>query len=446
MQKAEEEKQIEEEQHQQEKVDVPIFLVQNEEPGSEEAIKEVKIFDYTKLIQTLSRQFHCQQVVAKESEIQKTRANQAQEEIANLSTVLDMVTKERDSTAKENENLIRDLMDLQSQLTRKEAQNHELIKNEKKMKEQLKYEEDRYQKLNASYNTVKSTLTALLQNQEPAAVEPSTSDSAALNTMAALQAELNTEKLQRQLLVSGFMSQTAQHEARVKHLEEELAKAKADLVAVGFLASTSQFQQAETHEPIQPPQLPEMPEIQGMEEEEQQRPAPGALDIREEIEQEIEDLPEGPAKEYLLYEKKVMQSTALAFLQPEEQVKNFGTDFLPLPLMRHEAILWKEKMRPVVQRNEDGGYEGITLTTEEAKTLIENHPRKHHPLNALILKVHSILPSTTSTRYLPGIFPSPRTLTTHRQAEAEAEAAGGFLICWLFRCPSFRADSHLFLP
>ncbi|MCO5564207.1 hypothetical protein L7F22_017865 [Adiantum nelumboides] len=186
MQKAEEEKQIEEEQHQQEKVDVPILLVQNEEPGSEEAIKEVKSFDYTKLIQTLSRQFQCQQVVAKESEIQKTRANQAQEEIANLSTVLDMVTKERDSAAKENENLIRDLMDLQSQLTRKEAQNHELIKNEKKMKEQLKYEEARYQKLNASYNTVKSTLTALLQNQEPAAAESSTSDSAALNTMAAL--------------------------------------------------------------------------------------------------------------------------------------------------------------------------------------------------------------------------------------------------------------------
>ncbi|MCO5551366.1 hypothetical protein L7F22_004868 [Adiantum nelumboides] len=208
MQKAEEEKQLEGEQHQQEKVDVPILLVQDEEPGSEETIKEVKSFDYTKFIQTLSRQFQCQQVVAKESEIQKTRADQAQEEIANLSTVLDMVTKERDSAAKENENLIRDLMDIQSQLTRKEAQNHELIKNEKKMKEQLKYEEARYQKLNALYNKVKSTLTALLQNQEPAAAEPSTSDSAALNTMAALQAEFNTEKLQRQLLVSGFMSQT----------------------------------------------------------------------------------------------------------------------------------------------------------------------------------------------------------------------------------------------
>ncbi|MCO5587134.1 hypothetical protein L7F22_041081 [Adiantum nelumboides] len=275
-----EEKQTEGEQHQPTKVDVPILM----------------------------------QVVAKETEIQKTRANQAEEEMANLRTALELETKERDSDAKENENLIRDLMDLQSQLTRKEAQNHELIKNEKKMKELIKYEDARYQKLNASYNTVKNTLIALLQNQEPAAETPSTSDSATLNTLAALQAELQIEKLQRQLLVSGFMSQTAQHEAKVKQLEEELAKAKAELAAVGSLASTSHIQQAETHVPIQPPQLPEMSEFQGTEEEEQQRPAPGALDIREEIEQEIEDLPEGPAKEYLLYKKKVMQSAALAFL------------------------------------------------------------------------------------------------------------------------------------
>ncbi|MCO5568611.1 hypothetical protein L7F22_022310 [Adiantum nelumboides] len=137
-----------------------------------------------------------------------------------------------------------------SQLTRKEAQNHELIKNEKKMKEQLKNEDARYQKLNASYNTIKNTLTALLQNQELAPAAPSTSDSAALNTLAALQAELQTKKLQRQLLVSGFMSQIAQHEARVKQLEGELAKAKAELAAVGSLASTSEIQQAETHEPI----------------------------------------------------------------------------------------------------------------------------------------------------------------------------------------------------
>ncbi|MCO5597289.1 hypothetical protein L7F22_051366 [Adiantum nelumboides] len=143
---------------------------------------------------------------------------------------------------------------------------------------------------------------------------------------------------------------------------------------MGSLASTLHIHQAEIQVPIQPPQLPEMPEFQGTEEEEQLKPAPGALHIREKMEQEIEDLPEGPAKEYLRYEKKVMQSAALAFLQPEEQVKDFGTDFLPLPLMRHEAILWKEKMRPAVPRNEDGGYEDIPLTSEEAKTLIEDHP------------------------------------------------------------------------
>ncbi|MCO5548676.1 hypothetical protein L7F22_002135 [Adiantum nelumboides] len=119
-----------------------------------------------------------------------------------------------------------------------------------------------------------------------------------------------------------------------------------------------------------------MPKFQGIEEEEQLRPAPGALDIREQMEQEIEDLPVGPAKEYLMYKKKVMESAALAFLQPEEQIKDFGSDFLPLPLMHHEAILWKEKMRPAVPRNEDGGYEGIPLTAKEAKTLIEDHPRQ----------------------------------------------------------------------
>ncbi|MCO5592031.1 hypothetical protein L7F22_046025 [Adiantum nelumboides] len=138
----------------------------------------------------------------------------------------------------------------ESQLIRKEAWNHELIKNKKKMKEQLKYKDARFQKLTASYNTIKNTLTALLQNQEPAAAAPSTSDSAALNTLAALQEELQTKKLRRQLLVSRFMSQTALHEAKVKQLKEELARAKAELEAVGSLASTSQIHQAETHVPI----------------------------------------------------------------------------------------------------------------------------------------------------------------------------------------------------
>ncbi|MCO5596623.1 hypothetical protein L7F22_050690 [Adiantum nelumboides] len=118
-----------------------------------------------------------------------------------------------------------------------------------------------------------------------------------------------------------------------------------------------------------------MPEFQSPEEEEQPRLVPGALDIREQLEQEVEEMLEGPAKEYLLYEKKVMESAALAFLQLDDQIKDFGNDFLPLPLMRHEAILRKEKLRPTVPRNEEGGYEGIPLTFEEAQILIEDHPR-----------------------------------------------------------------------
>ncbi|MCO5613138.1 hypothetical protein L7F22_067414 [Adiantum nelumboides] len=171
----------------------------------------------------------------------------------------------------------------ESQMTRKEAQNHELIKNEKK----LNYEDARFQKINASYNTIS---------------------------------------------------------------------------------------QAETHLHIQLPPMTEMPDLPSTKEE-QQVPTLGALDVRGELEQEIEDMPEGPAKEYLLYEKKKMESAALAFLQPEEQVKDLGHDFLPLPLMHHEAILWKEKMRPTVPRNKDGGYEGIPLTPEQAQTLIEDLPR-----------------------------------------------------------------------
>ncbi|MCO5571523.1 hypothetical protein L7F22_025266 [Adiantum nelumboides] len=193
MDKIEEEMQTDGEQHQPTDVDVPVLIIQEDEPTNEEAIQEVKSFDYTRLIQTLSRQFKCQQVVAKETGIQKERANKAYEEITNLRTALEL-----------------------SHLTRKEAQNHELIKNKKKMKEQLKYEDAQFQKLTASYNIVKTTLTTLLQNQEPISAMPSTSDSAAANTLAALQEELQTEKLQRQLLVSGFMSQTAQHKAKVK--------------------------------------------------------------------------------------------------------------------------------------------------------------------------------------------------------------------------------------
>ncbi|MCO5614669.1 hypothetical protein L7F22_068953 [Adiantum nelumboides] len=144
MDKAEEEVQKDEEQQKQAEIILPTPIIQLEEPSKEEAIQEVKTFDYTRLIQTLSRQFQCQQVVTKETELQKDRVNKAQEEITNLGTALKLVTKERDSSARENENLLRDLIDLQSQLTRKEAQNHELIKNEKKMKEEIKYEDARF--------------------------------------------------------------------------------------------------------------------------------------------------------------------------------------------------------------------------------------------------------------------------------------------------------------
>ncbi|MCO5549451.1 hypothetical protein L7F22_002922 [Adiantum nelumboides] len=110
-------------------------------------------------------------------------------------------------------------------------------------------------------------------------------------------------------------------------------------------------------------------------EEEQQGPAQGGLDIRGDITQNIEDKPEEPAKEFLLHEKRVMESTALTYLQLDEQVKGFGHDFLPLPTMRHKAILWKGKMRPMLPRNEDGGYEDITLTTKQAQALVEDHPK-----------------------------------------------------------------------
>ncbi|MCO5572386.1 hypothetical protein L7F22_026139 [Adiantum nelumboides] len=98
----------------------------------------------------------CQRVVVQERYFQKERAEQANEEIANLRTALQMVTQERDRGAKENENLLQDFVESQQQLTRKEAQCHELIKNEKKLKEQLGYEDARFQRINASYNTVKT--------------------------------------------------------------------------------------------------------------------------------------------------------------------------------------------------------------------------------------------------------------------------------------------------
>ncbi|MCO5563849.1 hypothetical protein L7F22_017498 [Adiantum nelumboides] len=155
----EEEKQTDSEPHKPADIDLSISIIQLDEPTNEEAVEEVKNFDYTidsDLVKAI-------QMPASSGERYRYSEGQGQQS---------------------------------SQLTRKEAQNHELIKNEKKMKEQLKYEDARFQKLTASYNTVKTTLTALLQNQEPAST-PSTSDSATANTLAALQEELQTEKLQR---------------------------------------------------------------------------------------------------------------------------------------------------------------------------------------------------------------------------------------------------------
>ncbi|MCO5577971.1 hypothetical protein L7F22_031808 [Adiantum nelumboides] len=102
-----------------------------------------------------------------------------------------------------------------------------------------------------------------------------------------------------------------------------------------------QISQAEIHVHVQLPYMPDMPDLPGTShpDEEHQGPVPGALDVRGDLEQNIDDMPEGPAKEFLIHKKKVMESAALAFLQPKEQVKSFGHKFLPLPLICHEAIL-----------------------------------------------------------------------------------------------------------
>ncbi|MCO5609451.1 hypothetical protein L7F22_063677 [Adiantum nelumboides] len=128
---------------------------------------------------------------------------------------------------------------------------------------------------------------------------------------------------------------------------------------MGSLASTSQISQAETHVHVQLPYMPDMPDLPStsQHDEEHQGPAPRALDVRGDLEQNIANMPAGPTKEFLIHERKVMESAALAFLQQEEQVKSFGHKFLPLPLIRHEAILWKENMRPMLPRNKAGVYE-----------------------------------------------------------------------------------------
>ncbi|MCO5592236.1 hypothetical protein L7F22_046234 [Adiantum nelumboides] len=221
---------------------------------------------------------------------------------------------------------------------------------------------------------------------EPPLVPPSSQPKAKQGDQA--KEKENVEKKQAD---TAKPKPAAQYEARMKELEQELAQAKAELEiqkqrnkalskekeAVGSLASTAQNSQVETHLHVHLPPMSDMPDLLGTSQydEEHQGPALGAFDVRGDIEHNIEDMPEGPAKEFLLHEKKVMESAALAFLQPEEQVKGFGHEFLPLPLMQHEAILWKEKIRPPRPRNEDEGYKGISLTAEQAQALVEDHPK-----------------------------------------------------------------------
>ncbi|MCO5608760.1 hypothetical protein L7F22_062976 [Adiantum nelumboides] len=101
--------------------------------------------------------------------------------------------------------------------------------------------------------------------------------------------------------------------------------------------------ESETHIHVQLPPMSKMPDLPGtsQQEEEEQGPAPGALGVRVELTHSIEDMLEGLAKEFMLYEVKVMDLAILPFLQHDEQVKDMGHEFLPLPLMRHEANMWK---------------------------------------------------------------------------------------------------------
>ncbi|MCO5601183.1 hypothetical protein L7F22_055302 [Adiantum nelumboides] len=203
--------------------------------------------------------------------------------------------------------------------------------------------------------------------------------------------------------------QVSKKTKKVKELKEKLAQAKAKLhiqkenthkllkdkeKEMGSQTHTDQPSTTKTHIHIQLFDMPSFPDQSGtpQQEEDEQRPARGALDVRADLTQSIEDMPKGPAKEFMLYKIKVMNSAELAFLhsaelaflQPEEQVKDIGHEMLPFPLMRHEANLWKEKMRLVLDKNDEGGYEGITLTIEEAQALNrlckkEGDPKRQEP-------------------------------------------------------------------
>ncbi|MCO5590399.1 hypothetical protein L7F22_044369 [Adiantum nelumboides] len=78
-----------------------------------------------------------------------------------------------------------------------------------------------------------------------------------------------------------------------------------------------QISETEIHLHIQLPHMPDMPDLPGtsQHEEEQQGPAPGALDVRRDIEQSIEDMPQGPAKDFLLHENDGISDTGLSLPQ-----------------------------------------------------------------------------------------------------------------------------------
>ncbi|MCO5567354.1 hypothetical protein L7F22_021044 [Adiantum nelumboides] len=107
--------------------------------------------------------------------------------------------------------------------------------------------------------------------------------------------------------------------------------------------------QTGTHIHVQLPDMPDLPNLPGtsQQEEGEQGQAPRALNVKVEPTQSIEDMPKGLAKEFMFYELRIMNFAVLAFLQPDDQVNDVGHKMLSLPLMRHEANLWKQKMRPV---------------------------------------------------------------------------------------------------
>ncbi|MCO5599242.1 hypothetical protein L7F22_053343 [Adiantum nelumboides] len=140
---------------------------------------------------------------------------------------------------------------------------------------------------------------------------------------------------------------------------------------MGSLASTSHIHQAETHVPIQPPQLPEMPEFQGTEEEEQLRPAPGALDIREKMEQEIEDLPEGPAKEYLMFVNAVSVAGVAGV-----PITPTGSEVLRTSGLTRQVDIVDEMLGG---HKESWALYGCTIISDGWKDV-----QKHHLLNILV--------------------------------------------------------------